>query len=252
MYDKAGQIDDLRQRLVAHRGYQKKYPENTLLAYQQAIKAGALSIETDIQLSADKQPLLYHDPTLQRVSGCRGRVEHLSLAQLIQTPAFEPRRLGSTYSTQCITPLKDLVELLKAHPQVTAYIEIKKEAIKFAGASATYASVSTCLAAVASQCVIISFDQDFMAFVRAQGWARCGVVIKYWKDLRSSKVKAIQADTVFIHYRKIPATAELKKLSFELVVYEIADPVVVRKWLTRGVAKVESFDIGGLINLGNP
>ncbi|OUS15956.1 hypothetical protein A9Q88_09435 [Gammaproteobacteria bacterium 50_400_T64] len=251
MSDKADPADslysDYRQRLVAHRGYQKKYPENTLLAYQKAIEAGALSIETDILLSADKQAVLYHDPTLKRVSGSKGRVDALTLAELINTPAFEPRRLGQTYNSQCITPLNELVKLLQAHPHVTAYIEVKKEAIKFAGARETCAVVSECLAPVASQCFIISFDHDFMGLVRAKGWARCGVVIKRWKDLQSAKMNTIKPDAVFINYRKIPAKAELNKLGFELVVYEINRPALARKWLARGVSKIESFDIGGLI-----
>jgi len=241
---------DFRQRLVAHRGYQKLYPENTLLAYQKAIEAGALSIETDILLSADKQAVLYHDPTLKRVSGGKGRVDALTLAELINTPAFEPRRLGQTYNSQCITPLSELVKLLQAHPHVTAYIEVKKEAIKFAGASETYTSISECLAPVARQCVIISFDHDFMVFVRSKGWRRCGVVIKRWKDLQSTIIDTIKPDTVFINYRKIPAKAELDKLDFELVIYEIDRPALARKWLARGVSKVESFDIGGLIESG--
>ncbi len=247
MDDNAEQSHSYRSRLVAHRGFQKKYPENTLLAYQKAIEAGALSIETDVLLSADKQPVLYHDPTLKRVSGCKGRVDHLTLAELIRTPAFEPRRLGQKFRNQDITPLHDLVELLKAHPQVTAYIEVKKEAVIFAGASETYVSVSNCLAPVASQCIIISFDHDFMAFVRSQGWARCGVVIKRWKDLQSTKLHAIEPDTVFINYRKVPAKAALNSLNVELVVYEINQPALARKWLARGVNKVESFDIAGLI-----
>ena len=251
MSDKArpasNSCSDFRQRLVAHRGYQKLYPENTLLAYQKAIEAGALSIETDILLSADKQPLLYHDPTLKRVSGCKGRVNALTLAELIRTPAFEPRRLGQTYHSQCITPLNELVKLLQAHPHVTAYIEVKKEAVKFAGASETFAVVSECLAPVARQCFIISFDYDFMVFVRTKGWARCGVIIKRWKDLRSAKIEAIKPETVFINYRKIPAKAELDTLNFELVVYEIDHPDLARKWLGLGVSKIESFDIGSLI-----
>ena len=247
MNDKAEQGNNYRNRLVAHRGYQKLYPENTLLAYQKAIETGALSIETDVLLSADKQPLLYHDPTLKRVSGCKGRVDRLTLAELIRTPAFEPRRLGQQFRDQCITPLSDLVELLKAHPQVTAYIEVKKEAVAFAGASETYASISDCLAPVTNQCIIISFDHDFMAYVRSQGWARCGAVIKRWKNLRSAKIKAIKPDTVFINYRKIAAKADLNNLNFDLVVYEIDDPVLAKSWLDRGASKVESFDIAGLI-----
>ncbi|MEZ0152805.1 MAG: glycerophosphodiester phosphodiesterase family protein [Candidatus Reddybacter sp.] len=247
MDDNAEQSNNYRSRLVAHRGYQNKYPENTLLAYQKAIEVGALSIETDVLLSADKQPVLYHDPTLKRVSGCMGRVKDLSLQKLIHTPAFEPRRLGLQFQDQCIAPLSDLVELLKAHPLVTAYIEVKKEAVAFAGASETYASISDCLAPVASQCIIISFDHDFMVFVRSQGWARCGVVIKRWKDLQSTNLQAIKPDTVFINYRKIPVKAELDNLGLELVIYEIDEPAIARKWLARGVSKVESFDITGLI-----
>lgn len=252
MDDKAVQSNNYRSRLVAHRGYQKKYPENTLLAYQKAIEAGALSIETDVLLSADKQPLLYHDPTLKRVSGCKGRVNDLTLQELIRTPAFEPHRLGQQFKDQCIAPLSDLVELLKAHPLVTAYVEVKKEAVAFAGASETYASISDCLAPVSSQCIIISFDRDFMVFVRSQGWARCGIVIKRWGDLQSAKTQAIKPDTVFINYRKIPAKAELDKLGFELVIYEIDEPALAKSWLAKGASKVESFDIGGLIAHGSP
>lgn len=247
MDDKAEQNNNYRQRLVAHRGYRKKYPENTLLAYQKAIAAGALSIETDVLLSADKQPLLYHDPTLRRVSGCKGRVNNLTLQELIRTPAFEPRRLGQQFKDQCITPLSDLVELIKEQPLITAYIEVKKEAVAFAGASETYASISDCLAPIASQCIIISFDHDFMVFVRSQGWARCGIVIKHWRDLKSAKIQAIKPETVFINYRKIPAKAKLDNLDFELVVYEIDEPAHAKSWLAKGASKVESFDIGGLI-----
>ena len=247
MDDKARQSHNYRSRLVAHRGFQKLYPENTLLAYQKAIEAGALCIETDVLLSADKQPLLYHDPSLKRVSGCKGRVERLSLAELVRTPAFEPRRLGQKFKNQCISPLSDLVELLKAHPQVTAYIEVKKEAIAFAGANTTYTHISDCLAPVASQCIIISFNHDFMAFVRSQSWARCGVVIKRWKDLQSAKMHVIKPDTVFINYRKIPRKADLNNLNFELVVYEIDEPTLAKYWLDRGASKIESFDIAGLI-----
>ena len=42
------------QQLVAHRGLQCEYPENTALSVSKAIAAGALFIEIDIQLSRDK------------------------------------------------------------------------------------------------------------------------------------------------------------------------------------------------------
>ena len=50
--------------LVAHRGYALHYPENTLIGIEAAIRAGARYVEVDVQLSADKVPVLFHDRTL--------------------------------------------------------------------------------------------------------------------------------------------------------------------------------------------
>src|SRR3990167_7458000 len=149
----------LQDRLVAHRGYQRNYPENTLLAYREAIAAGARAIETDVQLSADRQPVLYHDATLSRVSGRRGRVDQLTLAQLLALPAHEPKRFAATFVANRITPLSALVELLAAHPGVTAYIEIKHEALAFVGIEQCYRIIADCLAPVASQCVLIRSEE---------------------------------------------------------------------------------------------
>ena len=43
--------------LIAHRGWQRRYPENTLAAIEGAITAGALHIEIDVQLSRDGVPM---------------------------------------------------------------------------------------------------------------------------------------------------------------------------------------------------
>ena len=40
---------------VAHRGYSERYPENTCLAYEAAIAAGAGVIECDVRRTADNR-----------------------------------------------------------------------------------------------------------------------------------------------------------------------------------------------------
>ena len=37
----------------AHRGFRSKYPENTILAFSNAVEAGAHGIEFDVHLSSD-------------------------------------------------------------------------------------------------------------------------------------------------------------------------------------------------------
>ena len=243
----------LANRLVAHRGYQKAYPENTLLAYRQAIKAGALSIETDVLLSADRQAVLYHDPTLKRVSHKKGRIDQHQFEDLLTFPAYEPKRLGERFIEETISPLSGLVDLLLEHPHVTAYIEIKKEAVEFAGLSDTYEAISQCLQPVAEQCPLISFNYDVISYARSQNWPRCGVVLKRWSDLGYDVVKQIKPDIVFCNYKKIPKKAVLNHIKaecgfdFELVLYEIAEPELAIYWLNWGADKVETFDIQNMI-----
>src|SRR5713226_5648550 len=47
--------------ILSHRGYHETVPENTLEAFAQAVALGADGIETDIRLSADGLPILFHD-----------------------------------------------------------------------------------------------------------------------------------------------------------------------------------------------
>ncbi|MBV1931336.1 MAG: hypothetical protein KUG71_06445 [Porticoccaceae bacterium] len=236
-----------RDRLVAHRGYQKLYPENTLLGYQKAIEAGALYLETDIQLSADLEPLLYHEARLKRVSGLKGKVSNLPLEELVKLPAHEPRRLGQTFTSETITPLAALVQLLSKHPEVSAYIEVKQQAIDFAGIEATYTAISQCLSPAGSQYCVMSHHYGFIKYAREKGWPTCGVVLKKWRHLNSPIIQSIKPDTIFCNYKKVPKKAQLDKLESETVLFEITDAEQARYWLARGASKVETFDIGTLI-----
>src|SRR5690606_29487950 len=147
----------LQDRLVAHRGFQKAYPENTLLAHRMAIAAGAHFIETDIQFSADSQPVLYHDLAMKRLSGVENLVSNLTLAELARIPLHEPGRFGERYLDEPIAPLGDLVDLLAEHAGVGAFVEIKRSALQFAGLDKTLDILLAQLAPVAEQAVLISF-----------------------------------------------------------------------------------------------
>jgi glycerophosphoryl diester phosphodiesterase len=66
----------LTERPIAHRGLHDKAKgviENTLRAAEAAI-AGGFSIECDIQISKDGEPFVFHDETLDRLTGASGRL----------------------------------------------------------------------------------------------------------------------------------------------------------------------------------
>ncbi|MCB1668026.1 MAG: glycerophosphodiester phosphodiesterase family protein [Porticoccaceae bacterium] len=238
----------LQDRLVAHRGFQKCYPENTLLAHRKAIEAGAHFIETDILFSADCQPVLYHDLTLQRVSGAEGFLHSLTLSELIALPAYEPKRLGQQFIDNSITPLKTLVALLADHPHVSAFIELKQAGVAMLGMEKAYEVVMSCLEPVIDQCVLISFDDAFVQYASHQQYPRLGLVLKEWSQLDSGYISEIKPPFIFIDTDKIPQGASLDDIESTTVIYEIEDPVHAIQWFERGADMIETFDIGGMID----
>ncbi|KAJ6119174.1 hypothetical protein N7523_003454 [Penicillium sp. IBT 18751x] len=60
---------------ISHRGYKGKFPENTLCAIDEAIKAGTHALELDLRLSQDGVVVLSHDATLKRCFGINKKVE---------------------------------------------------------------------------------------------------------------------------------------------------------------------------------
>ena len=79
-------LDDLftldKTVLTAHRGASFEYPENTIPAFEAAVKAGTHFIEFDLYVSKDGVPVVLHDKTIDRTSNGSGRPEDLTLAEL--------------------------------------------------------------------------------------------------------------------------------------------------------------------------
>ena len=73
---------DPMPRVIAHRGDSKNYPENTLPAFESAVRMGIDVVETDIHLTKDGVLVIWHDPTLERNTDGKGRIEEHTLSEL--------------------------------------------------------------------------------------------------------------------------------------------------------------------------
>jgi glycerophosphoryl diester phosphodiesterase len=74
----------LTARPIAHRGLHDRAagrPENTLAAARAAV-AGGFAIECDVQISADGEAMVFHDPALGRLTQASERVSDTSAAAL--------------------------------------------------------------------------------------------------------------------------------------------------------------------------
>jgi glycerophosphoryl diester phosphodiesterase len=95
--------------VIAHRGDSKVAPENTLPAFESAVKAKADLVELDYMHSADAVPVVLHDRTLDRTTnaialwhGEKIRVDAKSLAELKLLDAgswFDPKFAGTRLPT---------------------------------------------------------------------------------------------------------------------------------------------------------
>lgn len=72
--------------IIAHRGASGEFPENTLLAIEQAIKQAADAVEIDV-FTVDGQLIVIHDHHLERTTNGKGSIYQYSLAQLQQLDA---------------------------------------------------------------------------------------------------------------------------------------------------------------------
>ncbi|MCL1952295.1 MAG: glycerophosphodiester phosphodiesterase [Oscillospiraceae bacterium] len=82
-----------RPLIAGHRGYQARFPENTMLGYRRAHELGVDMLEIDVRMSQDGQLVLIHDGTLDRTTDGTGRVEGYTLKELLAFDAGEGERI---------------------------------------------------------------------------------------------------------------------------------------------------------------
>ena len=100
---------------IAHRGWHNKYaPENSLEAFKQALEKN-LAIEFDLQMTRDKQIVVFHDSNLKRMCG---------IDKSINSCAYEEiKNLKLKNSQETIPLLSDVLKLVNG--KVLLDIEIK-------------------------------------------------------------------------------------------------------------------------------
>ncbi|WP_062051636.1 glycerophosphodiester phosphodiesterase family protein [Bacillus sp. JCM 19034] len=147
--------------IAAHRGYKSAYPENTLLAFKEAMDQGADMIEFDLRMSKDKHVMIIHDETLDRTTNGSGEISNYMLAELKELDAgswFAPPFEGLKIPT-----LIELCDLLKSYPNVYLNVEVKKSVHAKEVVDKTVELLKSYN--YLSRCVFTCFDADIIAYM---------------------------------------------------------------------------------------
>ena len=128
-------------------------PENTLSAFRAAVDNG-YAIECDLQTSADGVPVVFHDDTLDRLTGDSGAVRSRIVAELAKTEVLN--------SGETIPTLSDMLE------QVAGAVPLVIELKSVAGENVGFAqAVTDDLLGYSGHVAVMSFDAGLAAAMMA-------------------------------------------------------------------------------------
>lgn len=101
---------------LAHRGGASEAPENTLPAFEQAVRLGYRYVETDVHVTSDGVLLAFHDDHLDRVTDRTGEIASMPWSE-VQQARVDGRE-----------PIPRLEDLLGTWPELRVNIDPKHNA----------------------------------------------------------------------------------------------------------------------------
>lgn len=115
------------RKVIAHRGFSDKYPENTMTAFKKAIELGVKCLETDVTILKDGTLVLFHDYETKYHTDFDGIINDLdyNTIQNIDSGLWKDEKFKNTR----IPTLKELLELCKK-TNTMVNLELKGEASK--------------------------------------------------------------------------------------------------------------------------
>ncbi len=149
--------------IIAHRGFSAVAPENTLAAFQTAIQHNADSIEFDLQISADGVPVIFHDETLDRITGSQGKIKEKKREELKQLKAGS--WFSDRFSEQTIPTLYEALDTLKLIKKYL-YFDVKPHC-QWSESEIESLIQELIDKDILEKCIITSFNEYFLAQARA-------------------------------------------------------------------------------------
>jgi glycerophosphoryl diester phosphodiesterase len=233
--------------IIAHRGNAAEFPENTLQSIASAVELGVKHVEFDVQLTADKVPVVIHDADLERVGGRPDVVHDMSWAELAETPVGENQRLGNRFAFTYPPSLEQVLEALAGWEGVTAYVEIKRASMRRFGRETVLRRVAQVVKPMLDRCVVISFDLPSLRIMQLMTGARIGWVISDYGDATLAEAKAVAPQFMFANLERLPEGIQtLWPGPWDWALYEVRDIKTAQACQSLGARYVETMAVRGL------
>lgn len=242
-----------RPLIFGHRGASKVAPENTLPAFEAAVRLGADGVELDVQYSSDGKLVIFHNTTLDKTSTGTGRVTAHTLEELRDLDAgswFGPQFAGTRIPT-----LDEVLDLLKG--KLLVNIELKTFDMASRGLAADV--VRTVRAHGMTDEVVLSSFNPFALRAAKQagpeietglllapdlpGWTRWGLI------RRHSRADGIHPELAMVDAAYV-ATA--RRLGLPVRVWTVNEAADIRRLIALGVDAIITDDLALAVSLAAP
>ncbi|GAA3781686.1 glycerophosphodiester phosphodiesterase family protein [Micromonospora maritima] len=243
MQPRHGYLDAPAPLAFAHRGGAADGDENTAAAFARAVALGYRYVETDVHATADGVPVVFHDPTLRRVTGEAGRIADLRWADLASV------RVGGA----ALVPRLD--DVLGAWPQVRFNVDVKADG----GVEPTVEAVAR--VGAADRVLLASFSDARLTRLRAlagpkvasslgmRGVARLRMASLHGRPLRlPPSVVAAQVPVSYGRIRVVDRRllAYCHRIGLQVHVWTIDEPAQMHHLLDLGVDGIMTDHVGVL------
>lgn len=232
---------------IAHRGYASAYPENTLIALDAAQKAGAEYVEVDIQLSADHIPVLFHDRDLQRLCQQTGAIHDYTFSQLEKFNVTDSEKFADKYSDNKITLLQIFIDYLKEHPQLNAFIELKRSMIDTFGEEQVLKILLPMFKGMKEQISFISYNQSILKNIHANTDYATGIVVDEWNEIDNKS--NWHSEWLFCSAEGLPENNEELKIKSKIAVFEVGNIGLAKHLFAKGITYLETFRIKEMLEV---
>jgi len=115
--------------VIGHRGAMGHAPENTMASFKKAVELHADIVEMDVQMSADGELMVIHDPRVDRTTNSSGFVGDMTAEQIRSLDAGS--WLGAEYVGEKVPLLDEVLEWARDITRIA--IEIKNAPIRYEG-----------------------------------------------------------------------------------------------------------------------
>ena len=200
--------------IYGHRGAPAEEPENTVLGFRHALDIGADGLEFDVQVTADRVPVIIHDRLLDRTTNASGPIDLRTLESLRDVDAGKGERIPT---------LEQALELIGDRAHLDVEIKqggIEREVLAVLGAFPK------------ARWAISSFDWTVLEAVRAQSaavdiWLLAVVV----SDALFHAARHVNASGVSLHARSLTeeTALRLKNAGLDIIIWTVNDPAEAQR-----------------------